>query len=154
MKTYYQVKVKYTKEFTDGTLKRVTEPYMVNAVSFTDAEAIIHKEVGEFIRGEFAITAAAKQDIHEVINHDDSNTWWKVKVIVPIEDSDSGKVKNVANTVYVTAESNKDASERVIENFKDSMFIFEITQITKTKIVEFIDVVIEPNVEPNTEEPC
>ncbi len=51
MNSWYTIKVKFTKEFQDGTLKRVTEPYLINSMSFTDAEARIYKEVGEFVRG-------------------------------------------------------------------------------------------------------
>jgi len=138
MSTWYQVKVKFTKEFADGTLKRVTEPYMVMAESFTDAEAIIYKEVGEFIRGEFRITAAAPQNIIDVFQFDDSDTWWKAKVSYTTED-DNGKEKRVTNTFYVTANESKEADQRIIDELKGLMSVFEITALTKTKVVEFIN---------------
>ncbi len=142
MNTWYLVKVKFTKEFADGTLKRVTEPYMVNAVSFTDAEAIIYEEVGEFIRGEFLVIAAARQEICDVFSFDDSETWWKAKVSYTTED-DNGKEKKVVNYFYVTANESNEADARIKEELKGLMSVFEVTALTKTKIVEFINPSLE-----------
>ena len=93
------VKVKYTKQFTDGTLKRVTEPYLVNSISFTDAEARIHQEVGEFVRGEFMVTSISKTDFADIFHYDDAEVWYKCKVAYVSEDAESGKEKKI-NKVY------------------------------------------------------
>jgi hypothetical protein len=56
MNSWFTVKVKYTKQLENGTFKRVSEPYLLAAMTFTDAEARIYEELGSSIRGEFQVT--------------------------------------------------------------------------------------------------
>ncbi len=136
MNSWHTVKVKYTKEFQDGTLKRVTEPYLVSAISFTDAEARIYQEVGEFVRGEFIVTSIAKTDFNDIIQYDDAETWYKCKVSYVSEDADSGKEKKVNTNYLVSAHNVKEAYERLEESMKGLMVSYEIPMISLTQIVE------------------
>lgn len=137
MSTWYTVKVKFTKEFQDGTLKRVTEPYLVNAGSFTEAEARIYEEVGEFIRGEFIVTSIARTDFTDIFHYDDSDRWYKCKVTYTTED-DNGKEKKVSNNFLCSAPTAKDAYERMEDSLKGLMSVFEIPAINLTSIVEIL----------------
>jgi hypothetical protein len=137
MSTWYTVKVKFTKEFQDGTLKRVTEPYLVNAGSFTEAEARIYEEVGEFIRGEFIVTSIARTDFADIFHYDDSDRWYKCKVTYTTED-DNGKEKKVSNNFMCSAPTAKDAYERMEDSLKGMMSVFEIPAINLTSIVEIL----------------
>lgn len=134
---WHLVKVKFTKEFQDGTLKRVTEPYLVSAVSFTDAEATINAEVGEFIRGEFIVCGITKQNYVDILHYDDSDMWWKCKVSYTAED-DNGKEKKVNQNILCSAPTAKDVYERVTDHFKTALSVFELGAISLTKIVEVI----------------
>ena len=136
MNSWYTVKVKFTKEFQDGTLKRVTEPYLVNSLSFTEAEARIYTEVGEFIRGEFMVTSIAKTDFADIFHYDDADRWYKCKVSYVTEDADSGKEKKVNNSFLVSAHTTKEAYERIEESLKGLMASYEIPSINLTTIVE------------------
>jgi len=136
MNSWYTVKVKFTKEFQDGTLKRVTEPYLVNSLSFTEAEARIYEEVGEFIRGEFIVTSIAKTDFADIFHYDDADKWYKCKVSYVTEDADSGKEKKVNNNFLVSAHNSKEAYERIEESLKGLMASYEIPAIALTQIVE------------------
>jgi hypothetical protein len=133
MNTWHTVSIKFTKEFPDGTLKRVTEQYLVNAVSFTDAEARIHKEVGEFIKGEFVVKAIAKVDYIDVLEYDDDR-WYKVKVNYSTDDSDTGKEKTVSNNLLVSSTNAKQAYERTEATLKNLMGSFNISAISQTGI--------------------
>lgn len=62
MNNLFLVKVKYTKQLENGTFKRVSEPYLLAAMTFTDAEARIYEELGYVIKGEFAVTNIARAD--------------------------------------------------------------------------------------------
>ena len=139
MKQWYTVKVKYTKEFEDGTLKRVTEPYLLSAVSFTDAETIIHKEVGETIRGEFTVTSIAVTEFADVFRYDDADVWYKCKVAYVSEDADSGKEKRIINNFLVSAHNVKEAYERIDESLKGMMSTYETPIIAETQIVEIFE---------------
>jgi hypothetical protein len=136
MNSWHTVKVKYTKEFEDGTLKRVTEPYLVSAVSFTDAEARIYEEVGEFVRGEFLVTSIAKTDFNDIIQYDDADTWYKCKVSYVSEDADSGKEKKVNTNYLVSAHNVKEAYDRLEESMKGLMVSYEIPMISLTQYME------------------
>ena len=136
MNSWHTVKVKYTKEFQDGTLKRVTEPYLVSAISFTDAEARIYQEVGEFVRGEFMVTSIAKTDFNDIIQYDDADTWYKCKVSYISEDADSGKEKKVNTNYLVSAHNVKEAYDRLEESMKGLMVSYEIPMISLTQYVE------------------
>ena len=63
MISWFTVKLKYTKQLDNGTLKRVTEPYLVAAMTFTDAEARIYEEMGNAIRGEFTVSGISRTAI-------------------------------------------------------------------------------------------
>lgn len=136
MNSWYTVKVKFTKEFQDGTLKRVTEPYLINALSFTEAEARIYEEVGEFIRGEFVVTSIAKTDFADIFQYDDADNWYKCKVTYVTEDADSGKEKKVNNNFLVSAHNSKEAYERIEESLKGLMASYEIPAIALTQIMD------------------
>lgn len=133
---WHTVKVKYTKEHRDGTLKRLTEPYLVNASSFTDAEARIYKEVGEYVRGEFLVTSIVKTDFADIFFFDDAEVWYKAKVSYVTEDADSGKEKRINNNFLVTAHNVKEAYERLEESLKGLMATYSIPIISETQIQE------------------
>lgn len=137
MTTWYQVKVKFTKEFPDGTLKRVTEPYLVNAGSFSEAEERIYKEVGDFIRGEFIVTNIDRCDFADIFKYEDSETYFKAKVTYTTE-SDSGKEKKVANSFLVSAKDVKEANDRIMDSLKGLMSTYEVQKIEASPIVEIL----------------
>lgn len=147
--SWYIVKVRFTKEFQDGTLKRVTEPYLVSAAAFTDAESRIYEEVGEFIRGEFIVTAISRQEFADIFHYDDSDKWWKCKVSYTTED-DNGREKKVKNNFLVSARTAKDAYDRVEESLKGMMSIFTIPSVVESPIVEVLPMVESDEVKPKS----
>lgn len=56
MHTWFEGKIRYEKVAENGMNKKVTEPYLVDALSFTEAEARLIEEVTPFITGEFTVT--------------------------------------------------------------------------------------------------
>ena len=77
MNNWFTVKVKYTKQLDNGALKRVSEPYLLAAMTFTDAEARIYEELGQIIRGEFNVVGITRTEIHDIFAYDDVDTWFK-----------------------------------------------------------------------------
>ena len=136
MNTWYTVKVKYTKQLEDGRLKRVTEPYLVDAQSFTDAEARIYHEMGSSVQGEFLVTGITKTDYADIFHYDDVEDWYKCKLTYVAMDADSQKEKKVSNNFLVSAHNVKDAYERIHESLSDMLVSFEIPSIILSPIVE------------------
>lgn len=136
MNSWFTIKVKYTKQLEDGRLKRVTEPYLVDAISFTDAEARIYEEVGTNVKGEFLITGISKTDYADIFYYEDADDWYKCKLTYVSVDADSGKEKKISNNFLVTAHNVKQAYERIKESLSDMTVTFEIPSIMLSPIVE------------------
>lgn len=136
MNNWFTVKVKYTKQLDNGALKRVSEPYLLAAMTFTDAEARIYEELGAVIRGEFAVTGIARTEIHDIFAYDDADVWYKAKVKYENMDGDSEKSKKVTQNFLVSAHSVKEAYERLLESLEGLMVDFEIPTIAVSPIVE------------------
>ena len=136
MNNWFTVKVKYTKQLDNGALKRVSEPYLLAAMTFTDAEARIYEELGSVIRGEFNVTGIAKTEIHDIFAYDDADVWYNCKVRYDNIDADTEKTKKVSQSFLVSASSVKEAYERIEESLSTLMVDFEIPSIIVSPIIE------------------
>jgi hypothetical protein len=135
MKTWFLCKVKYQKEDENGRLKSVTEPYLVDAVSFTEAETRIYEEMVERIRGEFIITGISKTKIVDVFHYEDADIWHKCKVTYYVAE-ENGKEKKIVNQFIVTADNAKDAYDRIYESLGNMLVSFRVPEVVESPIVE------------------
>lgn len=136
MNNWFTVKVKYTKQLENGAFKRVSEPYLLAAMTFTDAEARIYEELGAIIRGEFSVTNIARTDFHDIFHYEDSDTWYKCKITYEGATEDSEKPKKVSQNFLITAHSVKEAYERMQESLSTLMVDFIIPSIIVSPIVD------------------
>lgn len=136
MNNWFTVKVKYTKQLDNGALKRVSEPYLLAAMTFTDAEARIYEELGQIIRGEFNVVGISRTEIHDIFAYDDADVWYKCKVRYESMDADTEKARKVNQNFLVSAASVKEAYERIQESLSTLMVDFEIPSIIVSPIVE------------------
>lgn len=139
MNSWFTVKVKYTKQLDDGTFKRVSEPYLLAAMTFTDAEARIYEELGALIRGEFVVTGIARTDFHDIFHYEDAEVWYKCKITYEAGGDggeEGAKAKKVSQNFLVTAHSVKDAYERMKESLGGMMIDYVIPSITISPIVD------------------
>jgi hypothetical protein len=136
MSNWFTVKVKYTKQLDNGALKRVSEPYLLSAMTFTDAEASIYEELGTAIRGEFNVTGITRTELHDIFAYDDTGVWYKCKVIYDNLDADTEKTKKVSQNFLVEASSVKEAYERLTDNLKGMLVEFQIPSVMVSPIVE------------------
>jgi hypothetical protein len=136
MNNWFTVKVKYTKQLENGAFKRVSEPYLLAAMTFTDAEARIYEELGAIIRGEFTVTNIARTDYHDIFQYEDSDTWYKCKISFESATEDSDKAKKVSQNFLVGAHSVKEAFERMHESLSTMLVDFLIPSIIVSPIVD------------------
>jgi hypothetical protein len=140
MNNWFTVKVKYTKQLDNGTFKRVSEPYLLAAMTFTDAEARIYEELGSIIKGEFNVVGITRTEIHDIFAYDDADVWYKVKITYESEaggaEGEEAKSKKVAQNFLVSAHSVKDAFDRIKESLSTLMVDFQIPSIIVSPIVE------------------
>lgn len=142
MKNWFMCKVKYQKEEENGAFRNVTEPYLVDAMSFTEAEARIYEELGSVIRGEFVVSGISKSRIEDIFHYDDSDVWYKCKITYHIAE-ESGKEKKITNYMLVTASDVKQAYERIYESLNNMLVTFAVPEITETPIVEIFPYISE-----------
>lgn len=136
MNNWFTVKVKYTKSVDNGAFKRVSEPYLLAAMTFSDAEARIYEELGAVIKGEFMVVGISRTEVHDIFAYDDAETWFKCKVRYDNFDADSEKAKKVTQSFLVSAHSVKEAYERIQESLAGMMVDFEIPSIVSSPIVD------------------
>ncbi|MDN3667945.1 DUF4494 domain-containing protein [Echinicola jeungdonensis] len=136
MRIWFLCKVKYAKENEQGLLKNVTEQYLIDAVSFTEAEARIYDMLGSVIRGDFQVTNISKSNIVDVFFYDDIDIWHKCKITYVVADADSGKEKKVTQYMLVTAHDVKEAYDRIHESLSNMLVSFRVPDINESPIVE------------------
>ena len=73
MASWFECKIRYDKIQENGAVKKVTEPYLVDALSFTEAEARIIEEQTPFISGEVNVTAVKRTKISEIFWDDSAD---------------------------------------------------------------------------------
>ena len=136
MNNYFTVKVKYTKQLESGVFKRVTEPYLLPAMTFSDAETRIYEELGEIIRGEFNIVGIVRTELHDIFHYDTESGVWYILKIKFDGSADGEGSKNVRQTFFVAAESVKDAVDKLKESLSTLMVDYEITSSAVSPIVD------------------
>ena len=120
----------------NGVVKKVTEPYLVDALSFTEAEARITEEVTPFISGDFSVSAVKKGNISEIFYDESGDKWYKVKVAFISINDKTGQEKKSASNIMVQASDFKNAYDNFISGMKGTMADFEIMSITETAIID------------------
>lgn len=78
----------------------------------------------------------ARTEIHDIFAYEDSDTWYKCKVTYENFDADSEKGKKVSQNFLVSADSVKQAFERITESLKGMLVDFSIPSIMVSPIVE------------------
>ena len=136
MNNYFLTKIKIERAVEDGTIKKVTEVHLVDALSFTEAEARINKEMQPFVSGEFTVDAITRKNYVEIIDEAAGEKWFECKVNFIILDEVKGIEKKTANLMLVAADNTRDAEDRLRENMKGTLADYEIEKIAETKILE------------------
>lgn len=111
MHTWFECKIRYEKTMDNGMNKKVTEPYLVDALSFTEAEARIIEEMTPFISGEFTVSDIKRANYSELFpcEEDSADRWFKCKLYFITSDEKSGAEKKTATNVLVQAADLRDA---------------------------------------------
>lgn len=137
MAKWFLTKVKYMGEDAKGDPKEVTEANLVDALSYTEAEAIITGLMAEKYGDDFAIDKVDKWKISHVIYDPKGYHWWKVKAVFESMDDVAGRSKKISEFSLVQANDMKEALKKSLDNYGDS-HTMEIDYILKTVLVDVI----------------
>lgn len=136
---WFEAKIAYMKICEDGREKKVSESYLLDAMSYTEAEARIIKEMESIISGDYYIKSLKKSNITELVPSDDENDdrWYKAKVNIIDADAVSGQEK-CSSQYYLVAASN---FNRALENLEKSLATFVVPyEIASISDTDFMDV--------------
>lgn len=141
---WFECKVRFDKMQDNGSVKRVTESYLVDALSFTEAEARIIKEQTPFISGEFTIPAIKKTNIGDIVPGDTADKWWLVKFNIITIDEKSGRERKNAVNFMVQANNEQEAINSFNNNMKGSNADYQIEKVAETKIMDVYSALLHP----------
>ncbi len=136
MAIWFECKIRYDKVQENGSLKKVTEAYLIDALSFTEAEARITEEMAPFISGEYTISSEKKTKISEIFFNEGGDRYYLVKVLFITIDEKTAVEKKSASLILVQASDFKDALENFLKGMKDTMADYEIASIAETPIMD------------------
>jgi len=136
--TWFECKIQYEKTIEDGMTKKVTEAYLVDALSFTEAEARIVEEMTPFITGEFTVANIKRANYSELFYNDDTSAdrWFKAKLLFITLDEKTGKEKKTSTNVLVQAADLRLALKRLDEGMKGSMMDYVIASLQETPLMD------------------
>lgn len=136
MAQWIKTSVRFDKTMENGAVKKVTEPYLVDALSFTEAEARIIEEVTPFISGDFTVSAVKKSKISEIFRDDMGDKWYLVKVAFITIDEKTAVEKRSVSQILVQANDFANAVENFNDGMKDTLADFEIVSVAETPIID------------------
>lgn len=136
MALWFECKVRYEKMMENGMVKKVNEPYLVDALTFTEAESRIVEEMKPFISGEYSISSEKKTKISEIFFNEGGDRYYLVKVNYITLDEKTGTEKKTATLILVQASDFEDALKNFQEGMKGTMGDYEIASITETPLMD------------------
>lgn len=136
MHNWFECKVRYDKTLDTGMIKTVTEPYLVDALSYTEAEARIIEEIRPFITGEFSIAGIVRKRYSDTFFNDAGDRYYNAKLFYITLDEKSGYEKKAAVNMLVQASTINEALETVEAEMKKTMIDYSIAGIAETPIMD------------------
>lgn len=134
----------------NGMVKKVTEPYLVDAMSHTEAEARIIEEMTPYISGEFTIAGIVPAKFSDVFFSEDASDsyWFKCRLAFITLDEKNGTEKKTYTNVLVQAYDLRDAVKKLDEAMKGSMADYVICSVAETQIWDVYPYEADPDVKP------
>jgi len=131
---WFQTTIAYEKMAEEGIIVKVRENYLIDALSFTEAEARITEQMTPYIQGEFTVAKATRARISEMFFNDNGSKWFRGKVNFIMFDEEKGVEKKMAATMMVQADDIQGALDGIIAGMKGSLTDYEIWSVTTTDI--------------------
>ena len=138
---WFETKIRYAKTQEDGSQKNVTEHYVVDALSFTEAESAILEEMKVYISGDYKITDIKPAPYHEIffsdMNNDDK--WYKAKLQFITIDEKTDKEKRSSVNYLVQAATLQSAVKNIDEVMGGTMIDYAIASVAETPIMDVFE---------------
>jgi hypothetical protein len=138
---WFLCKIRYEKMIEDGLQKRVTEQYVVDALSFTEAESRIMEDMSSYISGEFEVLEIDRAVFKEIFFSDDdmADKWYKAKLKFITIDEKTEKEKKTTVYYLVQAGSFEGARRNIDEVMGGTMIDYIIDTVSETSIMDVFE---------------
>lgn len=135
---WYETSVRYDKTGEDGSQKKVGELYVVDALSFGEAEASVTENMKTYVSGEFEVRNINPAAYGEIFFSDSAadDRWYKARLQFITLDEKTGKEKRSAVTYLVQAGSVEGAVKNVDAVMGTTMIDYSVVGISETKIMD------------------
>ena len=137
-KDWFECKVRYDKTLETGLLKKVTESYLVDALSFTEAEERFLQEIEPMMSGEYSVSDIKRAKIAELFESIDTtdDKWYKAKVAYIAYDEKKGVEKRTNQVMLVQAKDLRVAVQNLDKGMQGTMGDWDIISIAETPIMD------------------
>lgn len=138
---WFETKIRYDKVQEDGYPKKVTELYVVDALSFGEAETKIVNEMKSYVTGECSVKNITPANYHEIFFSDNSNDdkWYKAKLQFVTIDEKTEKEKRQTVFYLVQGSSTESAQKAIAEVMGGTMIDYVVVSISETKILDVFE---------------
>lgn len=136
MQTWFKCVVNYVKIDDEGRERKVSEAYLVDAVSYTDAEARITGQCQQFVRGEFRVKQITQTNIVEIFPNEYGGIYYTGKISIVTIDEKAGKEKKISESFLIEANDIKQALKRLEEGLSYILVPYEITALSVSNIYD------------------
>ena len=140
-KKWFETIVRYDKTMEDGEVKKVNEVYVVDAITFGEAEESITREMRHFIDGDFEVKNINPAPYSEIFfsDKDTDDKYYRVKLAFITIDEKTQKEKKSKVTYLVQAGSLEQARKNTEEVMNGTMIDYEFVSVTETKIFDVFE---------------
>lgn len=136
MANWFECKARFDKMQENGSVKRVSEPYLVDALSCTEAEARVIEELTPFVSGELTVPSVKSTRITEIFWDDSADRWYLAKLAFITIDEKTAAEKKTVSQILVAGSDFKSAYDNIIENMKGTMADYEIVSIAESPLMD------------------
>lgn len=138
---WFETKIAYDKTMDDGQPKRVKELYVVDALSFTEAEKRITEEMSSYISGEFMVTDIKKATYKEIFfaESDCADRWYKAKLQFITLDEKSGEEKRTNVYYLVQAATLPEAVTNIDRVMSTTLIDYVIASLAETTTMDVFE---------------
>jgi hypothetical protein len=136
MTNFFKSKIRYEKTFEDGTQRFVTDEFLVDALSFTEAEARTIEETKYYIPGEINIVDISRYNIAEAFFNRTGDKYFRARLYFISLDEKSGREKKEGVYFLIQADNIDEAKTIIEEEMKKTLADYSIQKIEETKIID------------------
>ncbi len=136
MHNWFECKVSYEKTLENGMQKKVTEPYLIDALSFTEAEARTIEKIKPYVSGEFTIAAIKRAKLSDIFFFDGGDRYFQAKLCYISLDEKSGSEKRTKVNMLAQACDIQQAKDVIVKGMEGTLADYEIVEVKETAIVD------------------